>query len=121
VDGNSVVVRLVGRGEATVGLTDSDDIIAAQREGLPVAALALTPESLLIPNSIAIVRGSRRPAQAKRLLDYLHGEVVLQKLIAAGAIEGGSAEHVPHLEADWESLAGDLEAATEAMRLIFLR
>ena len=39
VDGNSVVVKLVGRGEAAIGLTDSDDILAGQREGLPVAAL----------------------------------------------------------------------------------
>src|SRR2546421_303257 len=37
VDGNSAVVNLVGRGEAWVGLTDSDDIAAGQREGLPVA------------------------------------------------------------------------------------
>ena len=39
VDGNSVVVKLVGRGEAAIGLTDSDDILAGQREGLPVAML----------------------------------------------------------------------------------
>jgi iron(III) transport system substrate-binding protein len=39
VDGNSIVVKLVGRGEAAIGLTDSDDILAGQREGLPVAML----------------------------------------------------------------------------------
>src|SRR6266567_1928404 len=38
VDGNSVVVRFVARGEAAVGLTDSDDIAAEQREGAPVVA-----------------------------------------------------------------------------------
>src|SRR5262245_17346420 len=41
VDGNSVVVKFVGRGEALIGLTDSDDIAAAQREGSPIAALPL--------------------------------------------------------------------------------
>ena len=30
VDGNSVVVKLVGKGEAWVGLTDSDDIADGQ-------------------------------------------------------------------------------------------
>jgi len=33
VDGNSVVVKFVARGEAWIGLTDSDDIAAGQREG----------------------------------------------------------------------------------------
>jgi hypothetical protein len=39
VDGNSVVVKFVVRGEAWIGLTDSDDIAAGQREGFPIAAL----------------------------------------------------------------------------------
>ena len=44
VDGNSVVVNLVGRGEAWIGLTDSDDIAAGRRDGLPIAELPLTGE-----------------------------------------------------------------------------
>jgi len=47
VDGNSVVVQLVGRGEAWIGLTDWDDIMAVA-QGFPVTALPLGPESLLI-------------------------------------------------------------------------
>src|SRR5688572_18261688 len=34
VDGNSVVVQFVGRGEALIGLTDSDDVGAGQKNGL---------------------------------------------------------------------------------------
>ena len=59
VDGNSVAARLVAKGEAWIGLTDSDDIAAEQREGAPILALPLTEESLLIPNTIAVVRGAR--------------------------------------------------------------
>ena len=122
VDGNSVVVKLVGRGEAIVGLTDFDDIAAAQREGLPVTALPLNEESLLIPNSIAIVRGAPRSAEAKRLVDYLAGDVVVAELIAAAALEGKSLDNAPHLlRADWDSMLNELEPATEAMRQIFLR
>ena len=43
VDGNSVAVKFVGRGEAWIGLTDSDDIAAGQREGFPIAAVPLIP------------------------------------------------------------------------------
>ncbi len=49
VDGNSVVVKVVAKGEAWIGLTDSDDIADGQREGLPIAACPMNSESLLIP------------------------------------------------------------------------
>ena len=66
VDGNSVVVRLVGRGEAWIGLTDSDDISGGIREGLPLAAMPLTPETLLIPNTVAVVRGAPHGTEAEQ-------------------------------------------------------
>ncbi len=121
VDGNSMVVRLVGRGEAIIGLTDYDDIVAGQRENLPVAALPLSEESLLIPNSVAVVRGARRATGAKRLVDYLQSDAALQALLKASALEQKATEAGPHLTADWEALLNDLEPATEAMRRIFLR
>ncbi|MBX9737450.1 MAG: ABC transporter substrate-binding protein, partial [Phycisphaerales bacterium] len=40
VDGNASVVRIVARGEAHAGLTDSDDVYAGQREGWPVDSTA---------------------------------------------------------------------------------
>ncbi|HTD67677.1 MAG TPA: substrate-binding domain-containing protein [Candidatus Limnocylindria bacterium] len=121
VDGNSVVVRLVGRGEAVVGLTDFDDVAAGQREGLPIIALPLNAEALLIPNSAAIVRGAPHAAEARQLLDYLVSEPVVKQLIDASALEGTSVGSLPHLDTDWNSLLSDLEPATEALRKIFLR
>ncbi len=56
VDGNSVAAKLVAKGEAWIGLTDSDDIAAEQREGAPIMALPLTDESLLIPNKEIFLR-----------------------------------------------------------------
>lgn len=121
VDGNSVVVKFVARGEATVGLTDFDDIAAAQREGLPVLAMPLDAESLLIPNTAAIVRNAPHPAEAKRLLDYLAGDAVTAKLLAASALEGKDPGSVSHLRVQWELLLGELEPAAETLRQIFLR
>ena len=121
VDGNSVVVKLVGRGDALVGLTDSDDIAAGQREGLPVAAQPLSGESVLIPNSVALVRGAPHAEAGRRLGLFLASEAVLTQLINASALEGKSPESQPHLRMDGDSMADDLEAATEALRRIFLR
>src|SRR6266536_2466154 len=88
VDGNSVVVQFVARGEAVVGLTDSDDIAAGASEGAPVLALPLTDESLLIPNTVAVVRGARHPEAAQQLFEYLQRREVIERLVAVHALEG---------------------------------
>lgn len=62
VDGNSVVVKLVGQGEAWIGLTDSDDIAGGIHEGLPLAAMPLNPRSALDPQH----RGRRARCAACR-------------------------------------------------------
>ena len=122
-EGNSLVVKRVARGEAWVGLTDSDDIAAGQREGLPVAALPLTPEMLLIPNTVAVTRGSPHLESAQRFFDWLRRPEVVRQLVTAGALEGTSAAEVPSptLQPDWPGLLRDLETGTAQMKEIFLR
>jgi iron(III) transport system substrate-binding protein len=123
VDGNSVVVKTVGRGEAWIGLTDSDDVAAGQAEGLPVAPLPMNEDTLLIPNTIAVVREAPHPQAAQRLFEYLQEREVVQQLVAAHALEGFSASVVstPTLKVEWDALLRDLEATTAALNQIFLR
>ncbi|MGZ8920910.1 MAG: extracellular solute-binding protein [Limisphaerales bacterium] len=85
VDGNSMVVRLVGAGESVIGLTDSDDIEAGLRQSLPVAEVPGVAESFVIPNTIAVVSGAPRPALAQRLTEYLADRATLQRLVEIGA------------------------------------
>lgn len=123
VDGNSAVVRLVGRGTAWLGLTDSDDIAAGQREQLPVAALPLSPETLLIPNTVAVIRGSPHPDAAQRLFEQLQSPAVVRDLVAAGALEGASMRDVTGstLQPDWAALLAELDRAVTELKSIFLR
>jgi iron(III) transport system substrate-binding protein len=123
VDGNSVVVRRVGGGDAWLGLTDSDDIEAGQREGLPVAAVPLTPEMLLIPNTVGVVKGAPHPALARRFVEYLQKPEVVGKLVEAKALEGVSPAESPNsgLKVDWEALLRDMESVTAKLNEIFLR
>jgi iron(III) transport system substrate-binding protein len=122
VDGNSVVVKLVGRGEALIGLTDSDDIIAGQADGLPIAALPVTPETLLIPNTIGIIRGGHHAEAAQKLSDYLQQRQVVGRLVAAGALESASPEGTgPSLKVDWAALLKNLDRTTAKLNEIFLR
>jgi iron(III) transport system substrate-binding protein len=122
VDGNSIVARLVAKGEAWVGLTDSDDIAVQQREGRPVAALSLTRESLLIPNTVAVIRGAPHPDEAEALYRYLQTEDCLKVLVGAGALEtvGARPSH-ESLRPDWDTLLSELEPATARLRSLFLR
>jgi iron(III) transport system substrate-binding protein len=123
VDGNSVVVKLVGRGEAWIGLTDSDDIADGQREGLPIAALPLTDELLLIPNTVAVTRNAPHPANAQRLFEYLQRREVAEQLVRVQALEGAAMSDItaPSLKPDWNALLGDLEKTTTELNQIFLR
>lgn len=123
VDGNSEVVKVVGRGEAWIGLTDSDDIAAGQHEGLAVVTVPMTEETLLIPNTVGVVRGAPHPEAAQRLCEYLQRRDVVQQLVAAHALEGLSASDVstPTLKVNWEALLRDLEGTTTELNRIFLR
>lgn len=123
VDGNSVVVDLVGKGIAQVGLTDSDDVIAGQRKGYPILALPMTGETLLIPNTVGVVLGARHPAAAQLLYDYLASRPVAEQLVAAGALEGVSMAEVKTrtLQVNWDALLRDMEATTSKLNEIFLR
>ena len=123
LDGNSVVVKLVGRGEAWLGMTDSDDIAEGQDSGLPVMALPINDETLLIPNAVAIVRKSPNPDAARKLFDFLMRPEVARRLVAAHALESASLDQGAKstLKPDWPALLRDLEKTTEELNKIFLR
>lgn len=123
LDGNSVVVERVGKGDAIIGLTDSDDIAAGRAKGYPILPLPMTHETLLIPNTVAVVQPVRRGAATERLFNYLQTPAVVERLIQAKALEGRSAVEMagPTLHVDWNQLLRDLDATTRELNEIFLR
>lgn len=123
VDGNSVVVKLVGRGEAWVGLTDSDDVLAGQADGLPIQSVVLHEDGLQIRNTIAVIRDAPNPQNAQKLFEFLQSEKVYGELKAAGAVEDKTARIAGSelSEADWNPLLHDLDSATTTLKEIFLR
>ncbi len=92
--GNAGVVDAVAKGEAEIGLTDADDVWAAQARGLKVALLYpahdLADDSaagvstgggtLLIPNTVCRIKGGPNPAAAVKLIDFLVSEEVERML-----------------------------------------
>jgi iron(III) transport system substrate-binding protein len=121
VDGNSVVVRLVGRGEAAVGLTDSDDIAVGVREDLPVAALPLGPESLLIPNTAGLIRNAPHAHNGATLFSWLQRPETIRALVRAQALEAPApGEPVPPAP-NWDAVLDELQVGIATMEKIFLR
>jgi iron(III) transport system substrate-binding protein len=124
VDGNSVVVKMVSRGEAWWGFTDSDDIAGAQREGFPVAALPTTDETLFIPNTVAVIRNCPHPGAAERLYEYISDPKVSARLVELHALEGATlppATAAAGLQVNWEALLQNLDGVTDKTKEIFLR
>jgi iron(III) transport system substrate-binding protein len=88
-DGNSAVVRAIAQGEIDIGLTDNDDVAAAQREGWPVGSVLEVADDpgtagtglcsrgpMLLPNTVALVKGAPHAEAAGALIDFLLGAEV---------------------------------------------
>ena len=122
VDGNSVVMRIVGAGEAAVGMTDWDDIEAGKREGLPIAGMPVSEDSLMLFNTVAIVDGAPHPENARVLWEFLSGSE------AAALLEGRAFEGVmptgplmPLEPGVWSRVVASLESVNDVLSEVFLR
>lgn len=88
VPGNATVKDLVAEGVCSLGMTDTDDFYQAVDAGSAVAMQPIrTPagETICLPNTVAIIRGTARRSEAERLVDYLTSPEVEIKLARSKA------------------------------------
>jgi iron(III) transport system substrate-binding protein len=74
VNGNGLVKQIVAQGTCSYGLTDTDDFFDAKDRGSPVRMIPVQLEdgaTICIPNTVAIIRGTQRRAQAEKFVDFL--------------------------------------------------
>ncbi|TAH38667.1 MAG: extracellular solute-binding protein [Planctomycetota bacterium] len=88
--GNADVMRRVNEKDLAWCLTDTDDAAAARRNGHPVTVLFPDqgPDEMgtvLIPNSVCIVKGARHRSHAERFVDFVTSPEVESLLAAGGA------------------------------------
>lgn len=123
VDGNSMVVRLVGAGEAAVGLTDSDDLAVGLSKGLPLTSIPLKNELCAIPNTMGMVTGAPHPTEAMAFLKFVRDNNVLSDMADASALV--SAEAPPgdasHLYIFWDEIMAEEKESFDWMRETFIR
>jgi iron(III) transport system substrate-binding protein len=83
--GNGAAASSVGGRQAAFAFTDIDDFHAIERKGEPVEVVYPDqgpgqPGTLLIPNTVALVKGGPSPELGKKLIDFLLGKRVEQML-----------------------------------------
>jgi len=80
VGGNKDAAVSVGEGKVAVAVTDTDDALAEVKVGHPV--VMIFPDrnghpdhprmgTLYIPNTVSLVRGAAKPAEGRKLIDFL--------------------------------------------------
>lgn len=134
--GNATVRDRVAAGQAVFGLTDTDDVSVAFTRKLPVDWVFPDQDelgTLLIPYSVALIRGAPHEATAKRLIDFLLSpeiEELLAKSEAANIPVRKNLqppERVPPLESlrtmavDFERMADELQPMAEFAQNVFLK
>jgi iron(III) transport system substrate-binding protein len=133
VDGNSVVVKMVAKGEAQIGITDSDDVAAGIREGLPISSVVLIEDGLIIPNTIGVVHGAPHLKNAELLMNFIRSQDV-HVLESLGAFDSAFwADLAKHREingklalsrmpkSDWNVILRDENTSLEFLKGLFLR
>ncbi len=125
--GNGAVRDLVAAGEYAFGLTDTDDAYNAMLDGKPVDVVLPDGEALLIPNTVALIKGAPHPDAGRALIDYLLSAEVERALAAARGAQLPLAEDLKDTPTPWaELMAGarvmkyDVEAAAAARQRVIV-
>jgi iron(III) transport system substrate-binding protein len=81
--GNGPVKNQVAAGTLDLGLTDTDDFFDALDESRPVRMVPFALEAadgegqaIVIPNTVAVIKGTQRAEDARRLVEFLLSEEV---------------------------------------------
>lgn len=133
--GNGMVRDQVASGELAVGLTDTDDANGAVADGKPVRVVYPDADgigTLVMPNTIALVKGAPHAEEGRRLIDW-----VLRPEIEARLAESRSAQmpvravkvpdgfvglaSVRAMRVDFDQAASRLPAVFEFLETEFLR
>lgn len=135
-DGNASSRDRVADGTAWIGFTDTDDAYVAIKQKRPVGIIWPDKDgmgTLLIPNTVALIKGGPNPEAGKKLIDFLLSRQVEQMLAFsdAGQIplrrDVPRPEHVPSLDqikamqVDYEEVADQMEPMGRYLQQLFVR
>jgi len=136
VNGNSIVKNSVANGELVFGLTDTDDANVAIQAGKPVDIVFPDQETfgtLLIPNTVSLIKNAPHPNSAKKLIDYLLNpeieEMLAHSRSAQMPVRGNinTPDYVPNIDdintmpVDFEDVADKMEKVAKYLQNNFIK
>lgn len=134
--GNAHVMRLVRDGQAAFGWTDTDDFNVARDAGFPVAAVY--PDrggvgTLLIPNTVCILKSAPRSDAAKKFVDWVLRPEIEAELARSSAAQIPVRASVPRpahvvgsdgfttMKVDWREVGRTVKQRTAEFQELFLK
>lgn len=134
--GNGPLMRSVGEGATPWGWTDTDDFNVGRLRGFPVVRVFADQAedemgTLVIPNTVAVIKDGPNPENARKLVDFLLSHEVEQMLAEADSAQIPTRdavprpEHVPSLgdmkitEVDWKRVGESLPQVHAELKTIF--
>ncbi len=135
-DGNASARDRVADGTAPIGFTDTDDALVAVKQGRPVDIVWPDADgigTLLIPNTVALVKGGPNPEAAKELIDFLLSREAEQMLAESDAgqiplhpdVEGPASipglDKIKVMQVDYERIADLMEPTGKLLQGLFVR
>lgn len=136
VPGNAMSRDRVADGELPAGFTDTDDAWGAITAGKPVKMVYPDKDgigTLIIPNTVCLIRNCLHPEEAMKLIDYLLSRQVEEKLAFSESMqipvrkEVRRPAHVPSfdsisiMEVDFEKAAQQLPDSSRYLQETFLK
>ena len=143
--GNATLMKQVAVGELAFGWTDTDDYNVALDKGEPVAAVypdqdRVGPDgqpieglgTMVIPNTVALMKDAPHPDAAKRLIDFILSEEVERELAFSRSAQipvRASVERPEHvlsaadfkvMDVDFEEVGRALPKRHEELKELFL-
>lgn len=146
-ESNGQAMRQVGAGELAWAWTDTDDYHVAEEKGLPVRRVYPDQEAgpgvleaegeplgtLLIPNSIMLLKDAPHAENGKRFIDWVLRREIEQKLAESRSAQIPVRDDVPRpayvgkigdfrvMKVDYAALGGSIGQRTEELSKTFLR
>ncbi|MCP4112555.1 MAG: extracellular solute-binding protein [Desulfobacteraceae bacterium] len=135
-EGNSVVKDQVANGEIRAGLTDTDDVNMAVLAGKPVKMIYPDQDgigTLLIPNTVCLIKNGPNPENGRKLVDYLLSPEVESRLAFSKSVQVPvrknvkqpetirSFDSIRSMDVGYEKIADKMEEAALYLQKVFLR
>ncbi|MHC4944879.1 MAG: extracellular solute-binding protein, partial [Planctomycetota bacterium] len=128
--GNAHLMRLVRKGEFAFGFTDTDDYNVARVDSHNYPVACVYPDqgegelgTLVLPNTVAMIKGGPNPEAARKLIDYILSREVEEKLAFSDSAQiplhpgVKKPDHVKVPEKDFRAMEVDFEKAAEQFDL----